>query len=542
MFSEDLKVFLENINLNKVLKVENISKSFGNKIALKDVNAEFEPGKVYAIIGPNGAGKTTLLNIINGFMIPDKGKIFIKGKDMTNEPAYKIARMGLGRLFQDIRSFNKMKVLDNLLISKNFEKEENPLLVLAKSTINKQKETVFTKEAKNYLENFAILQKEKSYAEDLSYGQEKLLSFCRLLMNNYDIFLLDEPVAGVHPKIKEIIYKRIKDLISQNKLVIIVEHEMEAVRKVVDLVYFISEGEIKKSGKPDEVLQDESIIKDYIGIQSIKESRLQKKEIVSSAEKKNILSAKSIYAGYNKIEILHGVDIEVNEGEIVGFIGPNGAGKSTLLKVLAGLLPTRAVWNEEKKKIVFGEIFFDDNDITNSSPRKRVESGLSYLIQGGEVFTDLTVDENMTVSALNMEKDDIENQKQLLYKLFLDLADKKSSRAGLLSGGERQMLALAMILMRKPRTLLLLDEPLSGLSPKLTQDLLQKIREIRNKFNISILIVEQRIGEVLTLANRIYIMKGGEIIVPGVPPYEIDEKEIETIYLGNHNGTFKQNT
>jgi len=556
-----------NTNLNKILEVKAINKNFDGNVVLKEVSAEFERGKVYAIIGPNGAGKTTLLNIINGFLKPDRGSVFIKGKDVTHEPAYNIARSGVGRLFQDIRNFPKMRVMDNLLVSKKFEKEENPLFVLTKTAPNEHKRLVFIDEAKGYLKNFGISEKEKSYAEDLSYGQEKLLSLNRLLMGDFDIFLLDEPVAGVNPKIKKIIYKMIKELAKMGKLVIIVEHEMESVKKVADFVYFISEGEIKKFGTSEEILQDKSIVKEYIGIQSINENYKQKKETLSLTEKENILSAKAIYAGYNKIEILHGVDIEIKECEIVGLIGPNGAGKSTLLKVLAGVLPIR-IWMKNAQDIAYEimqlgnltypleqkiqnaigvlvaeiqknsrtKIIYENSEITMLDTKRRVKMGLGYLIQGGVVFKYLTIDENLTVAGFDMNKDEIEKQKDQLYELFEDLGVKRNKRAGLLSGGERQMLSLAMILMKKARTLLLLDEPSSGLSPKLTQDLLQKIREIRDKLNISILLVEQKIGEVLTLADRIYIMKGGEIIVSGISPYKIDEREIETIYMGNHNG------
>lgn len=513
-----------NTNLNKILEFKAVSKNFDGHTVLKEVSAEFERGKVYAIIGPNGAGKTTLLNVINGFLKPNKGKVFINGKDVTTEPVYSIARLGLGRLFQDIRNFQKMRVMDNLLISKKFEKEENPLFVLTKTAPNEHKRLVSIDEAKGYLKNFGISEIEKFYAEDLSYGQEKLLSLNRLIIGDFDIFLLDEPVAGVNPKIKGIIYKMIRELAKKGKLVIIVEHEMEAVRKVADFVYFISNGEIIKYGSPEHVLHDQVIIKEYIGIQPSENYILPKQAVV--AEKKSVIfKTENIYAGYNKMEILHGVNIQIKEGEIVGLIGPNGAGKSTLLKILSGTLPVKR-----------GQIVYEGKEMTRLSTKKRVENGIGYLIQGGEIYTDLTIDDNLTVSALNMGKKEIEEQKLQLYELFKDLRKKRNTRAGLLSGGESQMLALAMVLMKKPRKILLLDEPSAGLSPKLTKNLLQRMKDIRDIFSVAILLVEQRIDEVLELADRIYLMKEGKIIVPGISPHEIEQKMIEAIYMGNHNG------
>ncbi len=250
---------------------------------------------------------------------------------------------------------------------------------------------------------------------------------------------------------------------------------------------------------------------------------------------KIIISAENISASYYKKEVLHSVTIKVKEGEIVALVGPNGAGKSTLLKVLCGFLkPTK------------GKVLFYDKDITETEPYQRVISGIGYFIQGGEVFKTMTVDENLEMGDIgeqNLEarskklesgKWKIENRKQGLkeevYSLFPNLKDKRNKSAALLSGGEKQALALGIILMSKPKVLLL-DEPSAGLAPGLVKDVLQKILKINKEWGITVLIVEQNVGEVFDISDRVYIMKLGSIYKEGKPETLIREKILEKAFL-----------
>lgn len=507
-----------------MLKLSHISKNFDGVKAVQNMTAEFEAGRVYALVGPNGAGKTTLLNLINGFISPDWGTISVSGKDVTGRPPYAIANTGVGRLFQDIRVFPKMKAMENLFVARRFQTEENPLAVLWRTAANKKMLGQFQQQALNQLKNFGIEEKVDSYAEDLSYGQEKLLSLSRLLLGEFDIFLLDEPVAGVNPQIKEIIYSLIKKLASQNKLIIIVEHEMEAVRRVADDVLFMSEGELLKRGTPQEILSDEVVIKEYIGLSDDVEPKTTIATLPTN-ERQPILETKDINAAYYKRNILHGISFKIHENEIVSMIGPNGAGKSTFLKVLAGILPANQ-----------GNVIFKGREITHLNARERVKLGIGYLVQGGEIFTDLEVDENMIMAALDMKHDEIIAQMEKIFLLFPVLRTKKDVRAGLLSGGEQQMLALALVLMKKPKLLLWLDEPSAGLSPKLTKEMLGKIWEIKEMFGTSILLVEQRVTEALVNSERSYLLKEGRIVRESFSGELLkDKKELENIYMGNHN-------
>ena len=224
-----------------------------------------------------------------------------------------------------------------------------------------------------------------------------------------------------------------------------------------------------------------------------------------------ILKTENIYASYGKKEILRGVSIEIKNGEIVSLIGPNGAGKSTLLKVIIGFLNPKN-----------GRIIFKNQDITFLPIYKRANLKIGYLEQGGSVFTNLSVLENLKLSISNLK--DKEENIQKVYSIFGELKEKENIRAGFLSGGFKQMLSISMILIRNPE-IILLDEPSAGLSPSMVKILIERIKEINQKMKTTILLVEQNIRQAVLISNRAYLLKNGEIIKEEKNPISLIEKE-----------------
>ncbi len=235
-----------------------------------------------------------------------------------------------------------------------------------------------------------------------------------------------------------------------------------------------------------------------------------------------ILSAQNIHASYYKKEILHGVSVSVRKGEILCLIGPNGAGKSTLLKVIIGILSPGA-----------GRVYFEGEDVTNLSPHLRVRKGIGYFIQGGEVFPNLTVLENLKLGGADLPKEALKNHLNEVFDLFPKLDKIRLKRAGLLSGGQRHALALGIVLMRRPK-LLLLDEPSAGLAPSLVKETMSKVQGINENFGISILVVEQNLREVLMIAQRAYLLKTGRIVGEEEIAGEgvLEEKILEELFFG----------
>lgn len=231
-----------------------------------------------------------------------------------------------------------------------------------------------------------------------------------------------------------------------------------------------------------------------------------------------LLEGRDLRAGYGGMEILRGVSIELRQGEVVTVIGPNGAGKSTLLKTLFGLLTPTA-----------GRVTFRGEDITGRRPDAIVRRGLSYVPQVDNVFPSLTIEENLDMGAF-IRADDVRPRLEQLYALFPLLRERRRQRVGSLSGGERQMVAMARALMLDP-VALLLDEPSAGLSPKLTEVVFERIVEI-NRGGVAVLIVEQNARGGLALSHRGYVLVAGQNRIEGTGAALLEDAEVGRLYLG----------
>lgn len=232
----------------------------------------------------------------------------------------------------------------------------------------------------------------------------------------------------------------------------------------------------------------------------------------------SLLEVSNVVAGYGETEILHGVSIAIEKGQIVTIIGPNGSGKSTLLKTIFGLL--------QPKK---GRVRFRKEDITGIAPEVVVRKGLSYVPQSSNVFPSLSINENLEMGAF-VRTDDFRQRLEEVYGLFPDLAERRKDRAGTLSGGQRQMLALARALMLDP-VLLLLDEPSAGLAPNLVNSVFEKILGI-NSAGVAILLVEQNAREALGLSSWGYVLASGQNQLEDRGENLLKNPEIVKLYLG----------
>lgn len=251
----------------KKIKLFNVSKRFGDLWAVKEVTLSILPSRITGFIGPNGAGKTTLFHLITGNLKPDSGKIFLEEEDITGLSPWKIAQKGIGRLFQDVRIFKNLSVLENVIVSLQERKFENPFWAWTNPFYTRKIKNIHAEEAMHWLEFVGLENEKNKYAFELSFGQQKLLSFARLMAGKYDVLLLDEPTAGVYPEMIKKIENLLRKIIEEEKkTVAIIEHNMSVILNLADWVYFMNEGKIAFFGRSDHVLFAKEVREIYVGI------------------------------------------------------------------------------------------------------------------------------------------------------------------------------------------------------------------------------------------------------------------------------------
>ena len=247
-----------------------------------------------------------------------------------------------------------------------------------------------------------------------------------------------------------------------------------------------------------------------------------------------VLDVKNLMVFFENALALNDFSMHVNEGEIVGVIGSNSAGKTTLMNTISGLIIDMKIKELRKggeRITVYGQIVYQGEDITETEPYERVRKGVVLSRERHPIFPESDVAENLKIAGHGKKKSELKEMSDYVYGLFPALVGLKSRKAGFLSGGEQQMLAIGMALIRKP-TLLLLDEPLLGLSPMLQRTLVEAITNLREHSGITILLTEQFARPVLPIIDRGYVMENGMLTLTGTGPELMDNPEIKAAYFG----------
>ncbi len=489
------------------LRVRNLGIAFGGVQAAKDVSLTAEPGRVTSIIGPNGAGKSTVLNMISGFYKPQSGTVDLSG-DLTGRSAFQVARAGIARTYQTTQLFGEMSVLQNLLIARR----RGRLGMLLASAASPEEEAF----AGNLLNYVGFHGNVHQKAGDLPHIDKRLVEVARALATQPQVLLLDEPAAGLMSDDKERLGTLLRNIADAGMTVVLVEHDMSLVMAISDHILVLDAGLPLSEGTPAVVRQDERVLEAYLGATEFKG---RPRKSAWAGQKKAILSTVRLEAGYGAAPVLKNVSIDVYPGEMVAVLGANGAGKSTLMRAISGL-----------HRPVTGSILLDNEETIHKQAPGISAAGLALVPEGRQVFPELTLKDNIELGAWSRQEPMQADEFEKLIRRFPRLRDRINSKAGVLSGGEQQMLAIARGLIASPK-ILLLDEPSLGLAPSMIAELFDVLADLRDE-GVTILIVDQMANLALAVADRGYVLENGCIVSSGPSAQLKTDASVEAAYLG----------
>jgi branched-chain amino acid transport system ATP-binding protein len=425
-----------------VLSISGISKRYGGNIVLREVSLDISEGQIVAVVGSNGAGKSTLLRIITGVEKADKGEVLFRDRRI-DRATYKHYRFPaqLAAIFQRPRIVDSLSVLDNIRIGWEPGTERSFIRCLLHSGRDARPNDDATKWWRR-----VTGQKDKN-AQALSFGEARMVEMARVAAGQPLAVIMDEPTAGLDARGIEMMGEYIRDLKRLNAIVLVAEHNNQFVRTVCDRVVELRDSRIFL----DEAVREWSVRypegngnRDLFG-------RLEPDTLDDGRKRTNrpLLDISDLEVGYdNNPSVFRSFSLSVPSKHVVALVGENGSGKSTALKAVAGLLP----WKK-------GSVLFDGK-LTSSRAMLGKTNGISFVPQSRRVFGELTVGENLRL-ALRRSTEQKAAQRQLA-EILPQLKNSFPIRAQLLSGGEQQVLALVLALLRKPKVLLL-DEPAAGL-------------------------------------------------------------------------------
>jgi branched-chain amino acid transport system ATP-binding protein len=494
------------------IAVRDLAVSFGGVHAVRNLSFDARPGAITSIIGPNGAGKSTALNAICGFYRPDAGTVTLGDRVVSTLRAYQIPRAGIARTYQTSQLFETMSVLDNVLIALKRGR------LGALSFFGGKHDADGAEVAESLLAFVGYAGALERPAAALPHVDKRLVEIARALAIRPSVLALDEPAAGLNAQDSTAIGALLRKLAAAGMTVILVEHDMDLVMGVSNHVIVLDAGAKIAEGTPAQVAADPAVREAYLGTG---EHADRARERPLAPQQAPLLTVRRLSAGYGAATIVRDADLEVAKGELVAVLGANGAGKTTLMRALCGLI-----------RPVEGDVSFLGKHIDKLSGDRIARAGLVLVPEGRQVFPELSVTDNLRLGAYARTSADESSRIESLLSRFAALKARRHQRAGLLSGGEQQMLAIARGLMAQPQVLML-DEPSLGLAPKLLENLYDLVGELREE-GTTILLVDQMAALALSVADRAYVLQSGAITHSGTAREVARDPALVKAYLGEH--------
>jgi branched-chain amino acid transport system ATP-binding protein len=501
------------------LSVTDVSVRFGGLQALNAVALEVAGGEIHGLIGPNGAGKTTLFNVITGLQRPTQGRVHLGSHDVTRAKPHIRSRLGLGRTFQRLELFGTLSARENVQMAAEVQRHK---LTSGRSP---------AEEADYQLGRVGILHVADEPTDSLPTGLARLVEMARALATSPAVLLLDEPSSGLNAEESHGLGQVLQQLASEGMGVLLVEHDMSLVMAICHRVDVLDHGEVIARGDPVSVRANSLVQEAYLGGEAAPTDGPaagapaqvttapaasavpatpaaaddRKGDTPTTSTRPLALSAVGVRAGYGRIEVLHGVSIDVPKGSALALLGPNGAGKSTLLKAISGQLA-----------LTGGTVEVGGRRLGRNATEQLARSGVCMIPEGRSIFPNLTVSENLLMYTFRRPGLKSAWVEEHAIERFPALGGRRKQLAGTLSGGEQRMLSMARALTTDPE-ILLLDELSMGLAPLIVEELYGVVGQLVASEQLTIVMVEQFVQTALAIADYAAIMVNGELVKQGKP-------------------------
>jgi branched-chain amino acid transport system ATP-binding protein len=472
------------------LEVRGLTKRFGGLVAVKDISLTIKSGEILGLIGPNGSGKSTVMKSIMGIERPDGGSVRIDGAEVAGWPPYRIARLGVGMVFQHSRPLHRQTVLENIILG-----------LLPDKLLRFLPDPAIERRARAIAERVGLSAVLDRRPATLPFADLRRIEIAKALARDPRVVLVDEPFAGLTLRETAAFAQLITELRDDGRAILLVDHNVKSVSALVDRVLAMVVGERIAEGSADEVMRDETVRRVYLG--GSLETATRPESSFRDGQTP-FLQVENLSVFYAKAQALENVSIHAHQGEFVSIVGLNGAGKTTLFNAISGLLPYA------------GDIRRQGRTLRGQTAARIARNGLVQSPEGRELFTDMTVRENLDMGGLHLDKSECAERLEWLFDLFPILKARQEQTAGTLSGGEQQMLTIARALMMKP-DLLILDEPTLGLAPVILEQISKALERLRQTTAITVLLGEQNVTFALPHADRVYVLEHGRIVWEGEP-------------------------
>ncbi len=471
----------------KALEVDRLSKRFGGLTAVREISFSVAPGEILGLIGPNGSGKSTVMKAILGVEKPSSGSVKIAGVEVAGRAPHEIARLGVGMVFQHSRPLHRQSVLENIALA-----------LTPDSLLRLWPDRRTNARAREIAAQVGLADKLDARPAALPYADLRRIELARAIARDPALVLVDEPFAGLTARETEAFAELILAMRRNGRAVLLVDHNVKSIAALADRAFAMSAGERIAEGTPQQVMNDETVRRVYLGGTI---ATVARPPIKAGAPMLEVLG---VGVAYDRAVALETVSLNVGKGEFVAVVGLNGAGKTTLFNAISGLVPYT------------GDIRRDGASLKGRTAASIARAGIVQAPEGRDLFGDMSVAENLDMGGLHLSDPDRVARLEEMFALFPRLKERLRQRASTLSGGEQQMLTIARALMTKP-DLLILDEPTLGLAPIVLEQISRALESLSQSGEVTVLLGEQNITFALPHADRVYVLDHGRIAWEGPP-------------------------